>query len=503
MKKASILIIIVSILSKILGFVRETVLAAIYGAGNVSDAFIFAFGLPATLFSVIAAAFVTGFIPMYSRVEADEGEAVSGRFMNNILHVMLIFCLVVAAVFLLIPEPILGFLLPNATPDLMAYVLPFTQITVFSVFMTCIIQLMTGFLQLKNYFVFPMLMGFPMNIVVILTILASRSMGEWILPFGILISYTIQAALIFTFSVKKGFRYKPTLDLKDPNLRRMLFLAIPLIIGSSSATFGDLINKAIVSGYEGGVSYLNYSTRLGGILQSVFGTAIISVAYPSLSRSIARNEVKETYKNFGDAVVSICLLIAPASLGLIVLAEPIVEVVYQRGAFTEADLAITVPVFIGYSVGLLALSLRDLFTRMFYSYQDMRTPMWVSILMAATQGILAVALFSVLGISGVTWAMSIATLLGLLILALRLRKRLKGFPMRHYFYQTVKILVSAVIMALAAFSVYYMTSPSLSALVSLVLSIMAAVAVYGILIILLRIDPVIDLMNILKRKMGK
>ncbi len=504
MKKASILIIIVSILSKILGFVRETVLAATYGAGNVSDAFIFAYGIPSTLFSVIAAAFVTGFIPMFSRVEAEGGEEESGRFMNNILHVMLLFCVVIVSVFLLIPEPILGLLLPNATPALMEYVIPFTQITVFSVFLTCIIQLCTGFLQLRNYFVFPMLMGFPMNIVVILTIMISRNMGTWILPYGILISYTLQATFILAFSIKKGFRYKPTLDFKDPNLRRMLFLAIPLIIGSSSSTIGDLINKAIVSGIEGGVSYINYATRLGGILQSVFGTAIISVAYPSLSRSIARNDVNETYKNFGDAFVSICLLIAPASIGLIVLAKPIVQVVYMRGEFTQADLVITVPVFIGYTVGLLALSLRDLLTRMFYSYQDMRTPMWNSIITSAFQALMAVLLFRMTGIVGVTWAMSAATLLGLLRLAIILRKRLKGFPMRHYFSETVKIILSAVLMGAAAFIVFKLAlAAGLVTLISLVLAMGTGVLVYGGLIILLRIEPAMDLVNIVKRKMKR
>ncbi len=306
------------------------------------------------------------------------------------------------------------------------------------------------------------------------------------------------------YSFKKGYRYKPVVDFKDPQLRRMLVLAIPLIIGSSSVTIGDLINKAILSGFEGGVSYLNYSTKLGGILQSVFGAAITNVAYPSLSRSIARNDMEETFKSFGDAFISICLFIAPASLGLIVLARPIVQLVYMRGEFTLQDLATTVPVFTGYAVGLLAISLRDLFTRMYYSYQDMKTPMWNSILMAVVQAGLALALFRTVGISGVTWAMSFASVMGLTFLALRLKKRLKGFPFRRYMKQTIKVVLASLAMALVAFSAYQVTSrASMSNLVSLATAIMSGVIVYAVLIFFMKIDPVVELIDSLKRKVGR
>lgn len=504
MKKASILIIIVSILSKLLGFIRETVLAATYGASSVSDAFIFAYGLPGTLFSVVAAAFVVGFIPMYSRVEAQDGDKEANRFLNNVLHVMMIFCVIIAAFFLLLPEVILGFMLPNASAELLSLVIPFTQITVFSVFMTCIIQLMTGFLQLKNSFVFPMLMGFPMNIVVITTIFISRSLGEWILPYGILISYALQASLILGYAFKKGYRYKFVLDLKDRQLRTMLALAIPLIIGSSSTTIGDFINKAILSGFEGGVSYLNYSTRLGGILQSVFGAAITNVAYPSLARSIARNETLETHRSFGDAVISITLFIAPASLGLIVLARPIVQLVYMRGEFTAEDLAITVPVFVGYAIGLLAISLRDLFTRMFYSYQDMKTPMWNSILMAAIQAGLALVLFRVIGIPGVTLAMATSNIIGLIFIGLQLRKHLKGFPFRHYLGQAARVLVSSLAMAAVAYAVYQLAMGQLqSNLISVAAAIVSGVVVYVLLVLIFRVEAVMELIQGFKRRLNK
>lgn len=504
MKKASILIIIVSILSKVLGFIRETVLAATYGASSVSDAFIFAYALPGTLFSVVAAAFVTGFIPMYSRVEENEGETEANRFMNNILHVMVIFCFVIAGLFLIFPELILGFMLPNASAELLSLVIPFTQITVFSVFMTCVIQLMTGFLQIKGSFVFPMLMGFPMNIVVITTIFISRSIGEWILPFGIVISYMLQASLILGYAFKRGYRYKFTLDLKDRQLRTMLALAIPLIIGSSSTTIGDFINKAILSGFEGGVSYLNYSTKLGGILQSVFGAAITNVAYPSLARSIARNDMKETHQNFGDSVISITLFIAPASLGLIVLAKPIIQLVYMRGEFTQADLLITVPVFIGYAVGLLAMSLRDLFTRMFYSYQDMKTPMWNSILMAVIQASLALVLFNVVGIAGVTIAMATSNIIGLGFIALQLRKHLRGFPFRHYIGQAVRVVIASVSMAAIAYGLYNLVAAQgLSNLISLAAAILTGVIAYVVLVLLFRVEAVMELLQSFKRKMSR
>lgn len=501
MKKASLVIIFVSIMIKILGFIRETVLAAFYGAGTVSDAFIFAFGLPSTIFTVIVTALVTGFIPLYSQIEKERGKAASLRFSNNILHVFVLVSLILAGLFLMFPEPVIAILLPNATEALLELVVPFSQITVFSLLMTCIIQLMTGFLQLQNAFVFPMMMGFPMNILIIGAILLSRQAGTWVLPIGILISYVSQAILIIAYSFRKGYRYQLILDFRDPELKRMLALALPLIIGSSTATIGDLINKAIVSGFTGGVSYLNYSTRLGNMLYTVFGTAIISVSYPNLARSIAQGQSEQTNRGFGDAFISICLFIVPATVGLILFAGPIIELVYLRGAFTESDLAVTVPVFIGYAAGLLAISLRDLLIRMYYSYQDMRRPMWNSLLMSILQAALALLLYENIGIQGVTWAMSVATIAGMFELLYHLRKKLTRFPFRHYISQFLKIAFATAIMAVSARVVYQFINERTGRLsLTVFTAIAAALLVYVGLILVLRIGAVEDLIAGLRQK---
>lgn len=500
MKKVSIFIMVVTVLSKLLGFVREAVLAAVFGTSVISDAFLYSYSLPKDLFSVIAAAFVAGFIPMFTRIEQEKGKEQSNRFQNNVLHAMFLLSAIISFVYLLFTEPILSVLLPDASPDSLLYIIPFTKVTIFSLFCTSVIQLMTGFLQIRDSFVFPMLMGFPLNIVLITTIYLAGSVGPEIMPYGILLAYIVQALLILGYARYKGYRYKFVLDLKDPDLLNMLSLSLPIIIGSSSGTFGNLINKAIVSGVEGGISYLNYSVTAGGIIHGIFGVAIISVMYPGISRAISLNRIDEVKKDIGDSAISVLLFVLPSVIGFIVLAEPILRFIYVRNAFTEANLMVLVPIFIGYAIGLVALSLRDLVTRVYYAFQETKIPMINSLVVVIFQTVLGVILFQFIGMKGVTLAMSIANISGLVYLFVNLRKLMSDIPYKKYLLMALKVAVAAVIMGVVVYFVFNYLYQSRSSNVSMFLSIFVGVFVYFIMILFMGIETVDELIGKIRGK---
>lgn len=505
MKKASIFVMIVTVLSKLLGFVRETVLAAVYGPGAVSDAFIYAFGLPTKIFSLIAAAFVTGLIPMFTRIEGEKGEETANAFLNNVVHVVTVLCFLISGFFLLFTDLSLSLLLPSASAEALQYLVPFTRITVFSVFFTSVIQIFTGFLQIRDSFVFPMLMGFPMNIVVIATIYLSTIVGTWVLPYGILISYGVQALLILGYARLKGFRYKFVFNLKDPDLKRMLVIAIPLIIGASVGVFGGLVNEGIVSGVEGGISYLNYSSRVGGLISGIFASSIISVMYPGISRSVSLHKVEEAKKETGDSLISILLFVLPSIVGITILAEPVLRFIYVRSEFTETHLQTLVPIFVFYTLAVLIDSIRMLVTRVFYAYQDTKTPMINSIITIVIQAILAVVLFQFMGIMGVTLAMSIAHGSTLIALLYQMKKLFKSFPVRHYLIQAGKLLLASALMGVVVFFAYgaLTRSGNISSTVGLFVSIALGAVVYLTIVLMSRIETVDTLIASIHRRLRR
>lgn len=503
MKKASILIMIISVLSKILGFLREAVLAAFVGVNPVSDAFVFSFNLPNTIFSLIAAAFVTGFIPMYTRIESEteDGPVKANRFLNNILNSMLVLCAILCVLYLLFTDLFLSLLLPNASMEQLLYLVPFTQVTIFSVFFTCIVQLFTGFLNVKDSFVVPALIGFPMNFVVITTLVLSKSLGTSILPFGVLISFILQAMLILGYARHKGYRFKFVLDLKDRYLITMLTLALPLIVGTASDVFANMIMQGIVSGVSGGITLLNNSIKTGGLVYGIFGTAIITVVYPSISRSISMKKFDEVRTEFGEALVSLLLFILPSTVGLVLLAEPVLEFIYLRGEFTQANLNALVPTFICYALGLPFISLRQLIVRLYYGYQDMKTPMINSIITLSAQFVLGVVLFQIVGLPGVTLAMTISQGVGVTFMLVQLKGKLQSFPIKKYASQIIKLLVASLVMGFVVYFGYQLVSSSdLGKTVSLMLSILAGVIVYLSVVLFIRIDTVDDMINSLKEK---
>lgn len=490
MKKITIIIMIMSVFSKVLGFAREIVLSTAYGASAISDAFIFSNSLANTIFSVIIAAFVTGLIPMYTKIQKQDGESEANLFINNVQNAMLIIGLFVSVFFFIFTEFCLGLLVPNASQQLLQYLIPFTKVTVFTVILTSFIQVLTGFLHIKSSFIVPIAVAFPTNIILIASILVSPTIGVMILPFSILLAYIAQSFIIYFYARKRGFRFKLYLNLKDKNLIMMLKLAVPLILGSATSTIGGLVNQGIASGTDGGISYINYATRIGSIIEGVFGLAIVSVMYPTLSKFVAEKDFHRVKKSFENSLTTLILFILPAAMGMLFLARPIVEFIYMRGEFTINEVNILMPVFITYSIGLVSYSTYGLIAKVFYSFQNTKTPMYIAIANISMQIVLGLVLSQILGLAGVTLAMAISSTFGVVLLLIFISKIFKERFELTTVLDVLKILVSSVSMGLIAFLVYRYASTHVASTMALVMAIVVGGMVYIGLVLALKINVV-------------
>lgn len=500
MKKATIFMMVLSVVSKFLGFAREVVLSNAYGASEISDAFIFSYSLASTVFSVFTAAFVTGLIPMYTKIENNEGEEEANYFINNTQNVMVLIAMIVSLFLFFFTKFSLSILLPNASVTLLEYLIPFTKITVFSIILTCFIQVLTGYLHIKNSFLVPVLTGFPTNIILIIVIYLSKSFSDLLLPIGILVSYIVQALIIFIFARRNGFRFKAYVNFKDKNLRMMLYLAIPLILGSATSTIGGLVNQGIASGTNGGISYINYATRIGNIVEGIFGVAIVSVMFPSLSKLITKNKISEAKNVFEQSLTTMILFILPCTIGMIFLARPIVEFVYLRGEFGLSELEVLMPVFITYSFGLLSYSMYGLVAKVFYSFQDTKTPMYVAIFNISLQVILGVFLSSIFGLPGITVSMVISSTVGVLILLYQSSKLFNDKLSKSTFKNILKLFSSSIVMGFLAMYSYNFFSVRMDSTLSLLLSISISIVFYLISIYLLKVDVLLDFISQFKNK---
>lgn len=500
MKKITLIMMILSVLSKVLGFVREIVLSNIHGASVISDAFIFSNNLAGLIFSVIIAAFVTGLIPMYTQIEKKEGQEEANLFINNVQNTMVLIGIVISLFFFLFTEVGLSLLLPGASSELMVYLIPFTKVTIFSIILTCFIQVLTGFLHIKSSFITPILIAFPSNLILIVAIYLSSKMGYMILPYAIVLAYLSQAVIIYLHARRRGFQFKAYINFNDKNLRIMLSLAVPLILGSATSTIGGLVNQSIVSSTVGGISYINYATRVGNIIEGIFGVAIVSVMYPSLSRMVAKKDYKQAKDVFEHSLITLILFILPAATGMIFLARPIVEFIYLRGNFTLNEVQILMPVFLTYSFGLVSYSTYGLMAKVFYSFQDTRTPMFVAIFNISVQIFLGLVLSSKFGLPGVTAAMAISSTIGVLTLIILSKKLFQESVGLKVISNTTKILISSIIMGLVSYVSYGYLGNYISSTLTLLLSILMGASIYIVSILIFKVNVVSEFIKNLRYK---
>ncbi|MEG0372136.1 MAG: murein biosynthesis integral membrane protein MurJ, partial [Clostridium sp.] len=325
MKETAILLMIATVISKMLGFVREIVLANFYGISAIADAYKIALTIPGTIFAMIGAGIATGYIPMYSRIEKESGLPKANRFTSNMINYVLVFCTIIVVVGLVFTIPIVKIFAVGFEGETLEVAVILTRFSIAGVYFTALVYIFSGYLNLKGKFMIPALVGIPMNIVVIIAIAISAKTNITILGIGMFISLAVQILFLYPFIKKTGYRHKLFLDRKDEYLKKMAILAIPVIIGISVNQINTIVDRTIASTIsEGAIAALDYAVKLNGFVQGIFVMSIATAMYPLISKMGAENNLDGLKKSLNEAIVSVSLLVIPATIGFMVFAEPIV-----------------------------------------------------------------------------------------------------------------------------------------------------------------------------------
>lgn len=460
MKKTVVIIMGLSIATKLLGFIRETVLAYFYGASNISDAFLISLTIPDTLFEFIGIGLVTSFIPIYCDIKKGAKPGMRNYYMNNVTNFLLLLCTSITILVWAFTPQIVRIFAYGFTEETLALGVNFTRITVLGIFFRGVTYIFKGHLQIYNNYIVPELVGVFFSLVMILSIVFSHQYCITILAIGFVLAKTVEFIFVIPFAYKRGYRYKVFLNLHDENLKRMIYLALPGIMGISIDQLNTLIDRTIASKISvGGISALNYAFMLDMFIIGVFVLPIATVLYPKISKMAADGNIKGFKKVLANAINSISLLVIPATIGAVIFAEPIVKLLFGRGAFDGQAVSMTYNALIFYSVGMIGFGLREIFSRAFYSMQDTKTPMINAAIAMAMNIILNIILSKYMGIGGLALATSISAIFCMLLLLISLRKKIGPFEIGKISITFLKILYASLIMGIIAkFSFKYLTT---------------------------------------------
>ena len=495
MGKIIIVAIIFNIISKLLAFFRELSLAYFFGASSLTDAYLVAISIPTTIFGIIGSGILNGYIPMYNHIRETSNTYNAKRFTNNFINIMLLFSSIIFLLgfsFSRILVKLFSFGFDKPTLELASF---YTKISIFSIFTIILVSIFSGLLQLNNKFLIVAFISIPTNFIYI--------MGNYIAYktniFTILVLFTclamfFQFIFLYPFVLKNKFRFSFKVNLHDKNLHRLLMLGIPIIIGTSLEQINALIDRTVASGLgSGSITILNYATKLNGAMLSLSVIAILSILYPKFSRLISENNIKELKEQIKYIINMIFIFSIPTMFGIISLNKEISIFVFGRGNLDKDSVLATAKSLSAYSLCFVALCIRDLTTKIFYSFKDSKTPVINSSIGIGLNIILNIILSKYFGITGIAVATSISTIFISILLFYNLR-RYDIYLEKSNLIILLKVLIASAFMIL----VIYLSKNYLSSFgnLSIFIYMINAGISYILAVLLLGVNEVKDLFKL-------
>jgi putative peptidoglycan lipid II flippase len=451
-------------ISRLLGLVREAVLGSVFGAsaGPQMDAFNVAFRIPNLLRDLFAeGAMTSAFVPTFTRTLTAQGKDAAFRVGNLVMNALLLVTGVFVVLGVIFAPEITYLLVPNfakvegkleLTTQLTRIMLPFlTTLAVASAAM--------GMLNSLRRFFIPSLSPAMFNVASIFSALAiAPLMPHWGLPMivglaiGTLLGGIGQVALQWPTLRAEGFRYSPVISFRDPAMREILRLMAPATIGVAAVQINVAVNTFLASWEpQGAVSWLGYAFRLMYLPIGLFGVSIATASLPDISRQAASADRKALRDTVSRGLRMMLMLNVPATVGLIVLAEPIIAMIYERNRFFPVDTTATAAALMFYAPGLLGYSAVKIASPTFYSLGDSRTPVVISVVSIAVNLALNLVLVRYLGYRGLALGTALAAIFNAVALLWVLRGRLGGLGGRKLAGAMVKIALASAAMGPAAF----------------------------------------------------
>src|ERR1044071_277653 len=508
--------------SRVLGLVRETVFAGLFGAGRNLDAFLMAFRLPNLLRDLFAeGALSTAFITTFAKKIAVEGDQSAWRLGNKVATLTAVFMSVITLLGIVFAPQLVELLTWGSwSPDKTELTILLPRIMWPFMLLVSMAALVMGMLNAKHVFGPPRMASSYFNLG---SIFAGVAIGYWIDPhfgarslvglaIGTLIGGAWQLIGQFPSLWKVGYRFRPDFNWRDEGVRTVLTLMAPAVIAASAVQVNVLINSGFAASLGSGpVSWLNIAFRLMQLPLGIFGVAIGTVTLPMVSKSAARGDTAEFRATLARGIRLAFLLTIPSAIGLAMLASPIISVIYQHGRFTAEMTRQTAGALQFYATGLVAYAALKVLTPAFYAIGKRNTPMVVSFL-AIGANLFLNWLFTFRlgwGHRGLAFSTSLVATINFLLLYALMRTHTRRLETSQLLIGLGKMCLAGAVLALVCWAANYWWLGAWSQLrffpklCELLIAIAFGAAAFFGCAYLLRVSEVQDIVEIFRRKLAR
>jgi putative peptidoglycan lipid II flippase len=438
------------LLSRALGLGREIIIGNQFGTSRELDAYLAAFRVPDLIFQLIAGgALGSAFIPTFTGYLAQGRAREAWRLASSVANIVLAVLTASAALAaFLAPWLVRHVVAPGFTPQEQALTAHLMRWMLIAPVVFGLSGVVMGILNSYQHFLLPALAPAVYNLAIIAgAVLLAPSIGVYGLVIGVVAGSLLHLGIQLPQLVRQGASYRPTIDLHDPGVREVGRLMGPRILGLASVQVNFLVNTFLASGLAAGsLASLNYAWMLMLLPQGIFAMGIATAVFPTFSDLAARGRTEELRVTLSETLRMILFLAIPSTVALIVLREPLVQLLLQRGRFDPSSTQSVAWALQFYALALVAHSALEIVTRGFYSLHDTRTPVVVGTGAMALNVILSLLLVGPLLHGGLALANSVATILETAMLAILIRKRLGGLEGRALLRSAAKTTVAAALM---------------------------------------------------------
>jgi putative peptidoglycan lipid II flippase len=495
-------IIVITLIGRVMGLVRSIFVSHEFGTTLEASAFSLAFTIPSTIFLFVPGALNAVFIPSLKGLVTEGRVVEAQKLFRKTLTITVVFYLLLSVAIWVWSEPIISFISPGSSIELKALAADLLRWMLPSILFIVLIGIFSSALNVHHSFVIPNISNIVNSGIVIFAILV-------LVPYmdihGLALGTTLGFAGAALMMLPKVFREKysvlPNWEWNDPEVKKMGERFLPIMIGSLITSMNDFIEKYLISGYgDDKIAAMWYAKQVYQVPMSVFIGAFAMPLFPYMVEYLKKKDYISTKETIEKGLTYLLILLIPTTIGMWILSEGIVSVLFERGDFDAYSTEITAYALIFFVLGLYPLAVRDLLTRAFYALENTLIPVIAAVVQILIYILASLIAMPVIGFAGAALGWTIGAIVNALILWVILQRKIGNFVSRKFLISTVKVMLASIAMGICVYVIDFLTEAWNRYLVVSAAIIVGGV-IYGLILILLKESLTLDLFSKLLRRL--
>lgn len=498
--KATFIVMVMTILSRVIGFGRDILAAYHFGVEGSYDIYVASVAIPESVFMIVGLAISTTFIPMLSEIKHNKSKEEMFSFANNVINILSILSIFVIILGLIFTKEIINIFVPNFSNEKMELTIFLTRITLINVIFLCINSCFASILQVCEDFIIPSLLGLFFNFPIIIYLILFKDVSIIGLAVANVLGNLLRVMVQIPSLYKQGYKIKLFVDLKDEKFKRMMKLIVPVIIGAGANSINMLVDKSVASGLvTGSMAALEYSQRIIQFANTAITTSLVSVVYPIMANRLNEGDKEGFLKYLSKSIVIICIFLVPITFGVIFLSNDIVKLIYERGKFDSNAVTLTSMALLGYSIQLPFAGIRDILNSSLFSMKKTKITALNGIIGVVINIVLSITLSKYFGVLGIAIATSISAFIIAILLLNSTRKLIGSFDVGELLLKIFKIIISSSIMIVVLYYLNKLININSSFIFILVDGTIGAI-IFFVLCKVINIEEFEEVLSIIREK---